>query len=91
MAKQIFYVMYCDEWRSHDSERLAWIGTSPQKTKMFISQAIERQDIQYGDTEVAPKKQAAQFRKDWAEKPRDYINNTLWYGFYDYVHDNEEV
>lgn len=89
MAKQIFYVMYCDRWRTRKS--LVWIGTSPQKTKMFISQAIERQDIQYGNTEAAPKKQAAQFRKDWKEKTRNYINNTLWCGFYDYVYDNEEV
>ena len=91
MAKQIFYVMHCDEWRSHDSERLVWVGSSAQKTKMFISREIEEQNMQYGDWYTTPKKQALQFRKDWKDKPRDYINNNLSGGFYDYVHDNEEV
>ena len=91
MVRHIFYVMSCDEWKSHDSERLVWIGSSDQKTKMFISRQIENGDMLYGEEEMPPKRQAKQFREDWKNKTRTYLNSNLMYGFYDYVHDNEEV
>ena len=91
MAKQIFYVMSCDEWKSYDSARLIWLGTSQQKLKMFISHEIEKQNIEYGDTESSPQKQAKQFRKDWKTRARNEINSLLRYAFYDYGYDNEEV
>lgn len=91
MAKQIYFVMSCDEWKNYDSARLIWLGTSQQKLKMFISQKIEEQTMEYGNTENSPEKQAEQFRKDWKTKPSTEINSLLQYAFYDYGYDNEEV
>lgn len=91
MAKQIYFVMSCDEWKSYNSARLIWLGTSQQKLKMFISQKIEEQAMEYDNTENSPKKQAEQFRKDWKTRPITEINGLLHYAFYDYGYDNEEV
>lgn len=47
MAKQIFYLQSCDIWKSTDSMRLLFIGTSPQKLMMKISEEIEEGNMEY--------------------------------------------
>lgn len=47
MAKQIFYLQSCDEWKSFDSMQLLFIGTSRQKLMMAISKQIEEGSMVY--------------------------------------------
>lgn len=95
MSKQIYYAMYCDEWKSHDSERLMFIGTSPQKLKMVISKAIENDEAYYHcdgfDEMTTQKKQAKEFRKDFAVLTRRELNDRLEYIYFDYTYNNEEM
>lgn len=94
MSKMIFYAMYCDEWNTNDSARLMFIGTSQQKLKMAISKAIERGDVTYDcpDFDMATqKKQAKEFRKDFAVLTQRELNSKLTYLYFDYTHNNEEM
>lgn len=91
MAKQIFYLQSCDEWKSYSSMELLFIGTSQRKLKMKISKEIEEGNMEYGNTELSPKEQAKRFRKDWDTETRDIINSQLKYGYFDYTYDNEEM
>ena len=90
MAKQIFYVMSCDEWKSTDSMRLQFIGTSQKKLKMFVSKEIETGNMDYReDKDLTPKQQAKEFRSDWETSPRRDINCNLTYGYIDYCYNND--
>lgn len=90
--KQIFLLWSCDEWKSTDSMSLVCATTSPTKMKMAISGMIESGDMEYftgDDTSTNPQKAAKQFREDWKEITSNTLNNSLRYGFYDYVYDGE--
>lgn len=95
MAKQIYYVMSCDEWASTDSMRLVFIGTSKQKMKMFISKEIENGNMEYKfDCDAEPNRKerermAKEFRKDFEVLDRWDLNNYLNYGTFDYCYDND--
>ena len=91
MAKQIFYLQSCDEWKSNDSMELLFIGTSQQKLKMKIAKEIEEGNMEYDDNSLSPKQQAKKFKKDWNEETRDVINSRLTYGYFNYTYDNEEM
>ena len=91
MAKQIYFVISCDEWKSYNSERLIWIGSSPQKTKRFIMDEIIEENMEYGNPENSPEEQAKQFFKDWDTTTRGYLNDNLRYGYFDCIYDNSEV
>lgn len=91
MAKQIFYLQSCDEWKSYSSMSLLFIGTSQRKLKMKISKEIEEGNMEYDDTALSPKEQAERFRKDWEVETRDVINSRLSYGYFDYTYDNEDM
>ena len=47
MAKQIYYLHSCNEWKEYSSMRLLFIGTSQQKLKMKISKEIEEGNMEY--------------------------------------------
>ena len=47
--KQIYYLQSCDEWRSTDSMRLLFIGTSVTKLKMKIAKEIREGNMVYDD------------------------------------------
>ena len=87
MAKQIFFVMSCDSWKSIDSMRLQFIGTSQKKLKMFVSKEIERGYMDYGIG--SREEQARSFRHDWEYASGDCINNRLDYGYINYCYDND--
>lgn len=107
MAKQIFYLQSCDEWKSTDSMSLLFIGTSQRKLMMKISKEIEEGNMRYKSitseydyvngkwTQVekhnSPKKQAKLFRQDWKTENRSTINGLLEYGYFDYTYNNEEM
>ena len=107
MAKQIYYLQSCDEWKSTDSMHLLFIGTSQRKLMMKISKEIEEGNMEYKpattyqdfdgenliwkEKENNPKQQAKLFREDWKTKTRSDINSELKYGYYDYTYDNEEM
>lgn len=91
MAKQIFYAFTCDVYKSHESEKLIFIGTSHQKLKMLLSEKIERGEIEYYNSEIPAKKQAEIFRHDFGIKTRNYLNDNLNYAYFDYTYNNEEM
>ena len=91
MAKQIFYLQSCNEWKSNDSMELLFIGTSKQKLKMKIAKEIEEGNMEYYDNFLSPKQQAKEFKKDWNKETRNVINSSLTYGYFDYTYDNEEM
>ncbi len=105
MAKQIYYLQSCDQWKSCDSMSLIFIGTSQRKLMMKISKEIEEGNMEYKPTTCeydyidekyvdkhnSPKEQAKLFRKDWKTEDRNTINSLLQYGYYDYTYDNEEM
>ncbi len=90
MAKQIFYVMSCDEWNSTDSMNLLFIGTSTRKLKMFVSSEIAKGNMEYKSyMGLTPQQQSKEFRKDWEKALRADINSNLSYGYIDYCYDND--
>lgn len=46
MAKQIYYLHSCNEWKEYSSMELLFIGTSQQKLKMKISKEIEEGNME---------------------------------------------
>lgn len=107
MAKQIYYLCSCNEWKEYSSMRLLFIGTSQQKLKMKISKEIEEGNMKYKpitlrydyvdgefklvDKENTSKEQAKLFRQDWETETRDIIKSELKYGDFDYTYNNEEM
>ncbi len=107
MAKQIYYLHSCNEWKEYSGMRLLFIGTSQQKLKMKISKEIEEGNMEYKpvttrcayvdgefklvDKENTPKEQAKLFRQDWETETRDIIKSELKYGDFDYTYNNEEM
>ena len=107
MAKQIYYLHSCNEWKEHSSMELLFIGTSQQKLKMKISKEIEEGNMEYKpvttrydyvdgefklvDKENTPKEQAKLFRQDWETETRNIIKSELKYGDFDYTYNNEEM
>lgn len=89
--QQIWYVMFCDEWRSNNSCRLKMLTTEPWNIRDFLYGAILDGDVEYYDTDMTPEEQAEQFIKDWDEKRRDEINSKLTYCYYDYNYDGDEM
>lgn len=55
MAKQIFYAFSCDVYKSHESEKLLFVGTSRQKLKMLLSRKIECGEVEYYNSEISAK------------------------------------
>ena len=91
MAKQIYYLCSCNEWKEYSSMDLLFIGTSQQKLKMKISKEIEEGNMEYYDSKLSQKEQANKFRKDWKIKTMVTINSRLKYGVFDYTYNNEEM
>ena len=91
MAKQIYYLHSCNEWKEYSSMRLLFIGTSQLKLKMKISKEIEEGNMEYYDGDLSQKEQAKKFRKDWKTETRATINSRLTYGDFDYTYNNEEM
>lgn len=107
MAKQIYYLHSCNEWKEYSSMSLLFIGTSQQKLKMKISKEIEEGNMEYKpvttrydyvdgefklvDKENTPKEQAKLFRRDWEIRPLNEIDSELKYGDINYTYDNEEI
>lgn len=91
MAKQIYYVQSCDEWKSTDTMRIEMVTTSIRKLKTFIAKKIEKGDYEYCDSEMNSKKQAAVFRSDFDNLDRYTINCKLRYASFEYVYDGEEL
>ena len=87
----IWYVMFCDEWRSNNSCRLQMLTTDSWKIRDFLYKAIQNEDVEYYDTDMTPKEQAEQFLEDWDKERRDVINNNLVYAYYDYSYDGDEM
>ena len=91
LRRQIFIVHSCDIWKSRDSMRLEMATLSVPHLRHFISEKIKKGDYEYGDEKLSANKQAALFRKDFAEKTASEIDSLLRYATYDYVIDGEEV
>lgn len=107
MAKKIYYLHSCNEWKEYSSMSLLFIGTSQQKLKMKISKEIEKGNMEYKpitssydyvngefklvDKENTPQKQAKLFRRDWETKTRNIIESELKYGDFGYTYNNEEM
>ena len=95
MAKQIFYLQSCDEWKSLDSMQLLFIGTSRQKLMMPVSakqEYIEEYEAwKWVEIENSPKKQAKLFRLDWRNKPFEQVVSLLECGYVGYTFNNESM
>ncbi len=93
MAKQIFYVQSCNEWKEYSSMRLLFIGTSIQKLVKFVAKQIEDEEMSYddGNDSLISKQQAKLFKKDFKMQTLSVVNSRLRYGLIDYTHDNEEI
>ena len=95
MAKRkIYYLQSCDEWRSNDSMRLLFIGTSVTKLKMKIFKEIREGNMVYDDDTLPRRMQADRFLKDFNASNGETqleINCKLGYGRYDCCEDNEEL
>lgn len=107
MAKQIYYLHSCNEWKEYSSMSLLFIGTSQRKLMMKVSKEIENGNMEYNpvtteydyvdgefklvDKENTPKEQAKLFRKDWKIRPLNEIDSELKYGDINYTYDNEEI
>lgn len=89
--QQIWYVMFCDKWNTHDSERLQMLTTDPIKAREFIYKAILAEDIEYGDVEKTSIEQGISFLHDWERLTSDEINSELTYCYYDYSYDGDEM
>lgn len=88
----IWYVMFCDEWGSHSSERLQMLTTDPIKIREFIYKSIINGDAEYdNDGERSKTDQANEFVYDWERLTRDEINSKLTYCYYDYSYDGDEM
>ena len=89
MAKQIFYVMSCDDWKSNDSMRLQLITTDEEKLRKYLRKQIKDQEFIYkGDT---VKEQLKNFDEDWETSNIADINSLLEFGYYSYAYDGEEI
>lgn len=107
MAKQIFYLHSCNEWKEYSSMSLLFIGTSQRKLMMKVSKEIENGNMEYNpvtteydyvdgefklvNKENTPKEQAKLFRKDWKIRPLNEIDSELKYGDINCTCDNEEI
>lgn len=107
MAKQIYYLQSCDEYKQNSSMRLLFIGTSKQKLKMRISKEIEDGNMKYKpvsltrdfdnhelswkEHENTPRQQAKLFRKDFDTMLPYFVDSELKYGTFDVVDDNSDV
>lgn len=91
MAKQIFYLHSCDEWKTWSSMRLGFIGTSKQKLKRKIVKEIELGNMEYCNSDLPCEEQAKIFKKEWETKTMSEINSKLKYGICDYTYNNEEI
>lgn len=89
--KQIYYLHSCDEWRSSESMRLLFVGTSVTKLKMKIAREIREGNMEYDNYTLPRAEQARRFLADFKTLTRQEINCKLTYGIYDYCHDNEEL
>lgn len=107
MAKQIYYLHSCNEWKEYSSMSLLFIGTSQRKLMMKVSKEIENGNMEYKpitteydyidgkfklvNKENTPKEQGKLFRKDWKIRPLNEIDSELRYGDINYTYDNEEI
>lgn len=90
--RQIYLVYSCDEWKSNSSMGLLMATTSVRRLKAFIAKEIANGNMDYsnGITET-PKRMSAKFEKDFDIIPRERINDSLVYGYFDYCYDGEEI
>lgn len=87
MANQIFYLMSCDEWKSHDSERVLMLTTDADKIRKAIENEIENGSMEYDGETID--EMIDNFNHDWKRATRNTINDKLMYGFYSYAYDGE--
>ena len=91
---KIYYLHSCDEWRSTDSMRLLFIGTSVTKLKEKIVKEIREGNMVYDDDTLPRNMQADRFLKDFSVfngANRETINCKLGYGMFNICQDNEEI
>ena len=82
--KVIYLIYSCDVWKATESMKLVMATASTRKLKSFMSQKIEDEDFEYSDgTPSVPKREAAQFKKDFACLPIREINDRLHCAFID--------
>ena len=92
--RKIYYLHSCDEWRSTDSMRLLFIGTSVTKLKEKIVKEIREGNMVYDDDTLPRNMQADRFLKDFSVfngANRETINCKLGYGMFNVCQDNEEI
>ena len=92
---QIYYIQSCNIWKTTDSIRLIFIGTSKQKIKKFIENEILNQNMTYDDDQLTAKQQCKLFRNDWNSIRNEYdlktINAKLTYGMINHTENNSEI
>ena len=89
MGKPIWILYSCDEWKSYDGMRVVCASTSSEKIKKAIIAEINDEHMDYCDAEWSRSEMVKEFKSDWGSKIRDYINNNILFGFYDYITDGE--
>lgn len=89
MAKQIFILYSCDEWKSYDGMRVICATTSATKLRDVIIAEIEDENMDYLDAELSRGDMIKELKQDWKVERRSRINDHLLFGFYDYVYDGE--
>ena len=83
----IYFINTCDAWKSYDSMRPAFIGTSKKMAYKKLIQMIKDEEVNFYDEEFTVEQQLTAFKTIWNAQP-DNINNHLIYGFYEVLENN---
>lgn len=67
MAKKIYVIMTCNEWKEFSSMRIYAACSSLTKLRALLARGIEKNFFSYGTESISFKKQAKKFRTDCRE------------------------
>lgn len=85
---KIYIIHSCDEWKSLDSYRLVFVGTSLLKAKRFLLNEIKRGNMKYLSGTAT--QQTKTLQEDWSRGIK-VVSSNLTYGDIDYVENNTEI
>ena len=89
MARKIYLLYSCDEWKSNAKTILA--TASLDSLKVGIIECIKKDDMTYTDgrENLSVDESLALFEQDWVSENERLVNDRLGYGFFETVTDGE--
>ena len=88
---KIYTLFTCDEWKSNDSMRLAFIGTSKQKLRKCVINMIENKNMEYNNPNAPIRQQIKDFKIDFDNNNMRLVNSSLQYGMIGIYENNETL